>query len=57
MPQFRDPLERARYMESEGVAVDTATALMIGEPKKKKKEAVKDGPNRKRPDNSDSGER
>lgn len=57
MPQFRDPLERARYMESEGVAVDTATALMIGEPKKKKKEAVKDGPDRKRPDNSDSGER
>ncbi len=58
MPHFRDALERVRYMESEGIAADVVTALMIGEPKpkKKRKETVKDGSDRKSADNSEGSE-
>lgn len=32
MPRFASAEERARYMVEQGIAVDMATALMIGEP-------------------------
>ena len=55
MPHFRNALDRARFMEAEKIAVDLATALMIGEPEPE--EAAKDGSDGERLNDTGSSEK
>ena len=56
MPLFHDPRDRARYMEAEKIAVDLATALMIGEPAKDEEAEQHGTSDRECSDNSQSGQ-